>query len=328
MALRDQPFLPLYVQDFLTDEKLNECSAASTGVYIKLMCIMHKSNQYGKIMLRSLPIDLPQQNEQQNILICRRFAEQLVRHLPFSVEEIFKAICELLKEGVLYLEGDFLCQKRMIHDNELSIKRATSGKKGSDVTNKRFAAKFDEAVADNFAAAKNTANTENENEYNIESTIDTNIHYKTHTLIARDFFKKKVELFDDLQKFSLMLIPEMEKVWKELHPNYPSSKNDDYAALLHVAYYIADQKGWKKAEVLKERKPDVLASWRKIADFLAKTKNKHFKTFTLNSLSITKNIQSVQQAMLAENDTPEARRKESQKKGLTHEDYFDKTYFE
>lgn len=26
MALRDQPYLPLYVQDFLTDEKLRECS--------------------------------------------------------------------------------------------------------------------------------------------------------------------------------------------------------------------------------------------------------------------------------------------------------------
>ena len=43
MALRDQPYLPLYVQDFLTDEKLAECSAMATGVYIRLMCIMHKS---------------------------------------------------------------------------------------------------------------------------------------------------------------------------------------------------------------------------------------------------------------------------------------------
>ena len=43
MALREQPYLPLYVQDFLTDEKLNECSAESTGVYIRLMCIMDKA---------------------------------------------------------------------------------------------------------------------------------------------------------------------------------------------------------------------------------------------------------------------------------------------
>ena len=43
MALRDQPYIPLYVQDFMTDEKLSECSAESTGVYIRVMCIMHKS---------------------------------------------------------------------------------------------------------------------------------------------------------------------------------------------------------------------------------------------------------------------------------------------
>jgi uncharacterized protein YdaU (DUF1376 family) len=52
MALRNQPYIPLYVQDFLTDEKLIECSAQSTGVYIRLMCIMHKSEDYGKILLK------------------------------------------------------------------------------------------------------------------------------------------------------------------------------------------------------------------------------------------------------------------------------------
>ena len=35
MALRNQPYIPLYVQDFLTDEKLNQCSPASQGIYIK-----------------------------------------------------------------------------------------------------------------------------------------------------------------------------------------------------------------------------------------------------------------------------------------------------
>ena len=52
MALRDQPYLPLYVQDFLTDEKLIECSASATGVYIRVMCIMHKSDPYGMILLK------------------------------------------------------------------------------------------------------------------------------------------------------------------------------------------------------------------------------------------------------------------------------------
>ena len=52
MALRNQPYLPLYVQDFMTDEKLNECSPAANGIYIRLMCILHKSETYGQILLK------------------------------------------------------------------------------------------------------------------------------------------------------------------------------------------------------------------------------------------------------------------------------------
>ena len=50
MALRDQPYIPLYVQDFMTDEKLNECSAESTGVYIRIMCLMQITR--GTILLQ------------------------------------------------------------------------------------------------------------------------------------------------------------------------------------------------------------------------------------------------------------------------------------
>ena len=58
MALRDQPYLPLYVQDYLTDEKLNNCSASSQGIYIKIMCLFHKCDPYGGILLK--------QNDKQN----------------------------------------------------------------------------------------------------------------------------------------------------------------------------------------------------------------------------------------------------------------------
>ena len=59
MSLRNQPYFPLYVQDFLTDEKLNCCSASSQGVYIKIMCLLHKSEVYGELMLK--------QKDKQNI---------------------------------------------------------------------------------------------------------------------------------------------------------------------------------------------------------------------------------------------------------------------
>ena len=65
MALRDQPFLPLYIQDFMTDEKQAECSAESTGVYIRLMCLLHKSDTYGKIQIKAKFKQNDKQNDKQ-----------------------------------------------------------------------------------------------------------------------------------------------------------------------------------------------------------------------------------------------------------------------
>ena len=126
MALRDQPYLPLYVQDFMTDEKLAECSAESTGVYIRVMCLMHKSEEYGTILL--------QQKFKQNPSTCQNFAEKLDNHLPYKVDVIFRSLVELVENGVLTIEGDRMVQRRMIRDFAVSNARSEAGKKGGFAT--------------------------------------------------------------------------------------------------------------------------------------------------------------------------------------------------
>ena len=126
MALRDQPYFPLFIQDYLTDEKLNECSAATQGIYIRIMCLMHKSSEYGKLLLK--------QKHKQEASMSLSFAQQLAKHLTFSKDELVDAMDELISEKVVFVDGDFLCQKRMIKDNELSIKRSLSGHKGGSRT--------------------------------------------------------------------------------------------------------------------------------------------------------------------------------------------------
>lgn len=150
MALRDQPYLPLYIQDYLTDEKLNECSAASQGVYIKILCVLHKSDEYGKFLLK--------QNDKQTSKQTKNFASKFARHITFSPDVIEDALDELLENRVMTLDGDILFQKRMVRDNEISLKRSSSGKKGGEKT--QFASKF--------ALAKVKANSEYENEYENE----------------------------------------------------------------------------------------------------------------------------------------------------------------
>lgn len=122
MSLRDKPYLPLYVQDFLTDEKLRECSASSYGVYITVMCVMHKSEEYGVLTLRD-----KQKQGDDNIM---NFAIKLSKHLPFSVDVIASGLSELVDQGVLTLEGNRLYQKRMVRDAQLSQKRSAAGSAG------------------------------------------------------------------------------------------------------------------------------------------------------------------------------------------------------
>lgn len=184
MALRDQPYLPLYVQDFMTDEKLNQCSASATGVYIRLMCLMHKSENYGKILLK--------QKHKQTSSKLSDFALYISKNMPFDKDTVEAALEELLDENVVEFEGDFLIQKRMVSDSDLSDKRSSSGKKGGSNTQEKIKHFFDEpdsfaqasakanakANAQASAKAKSEANAENEYEYEYDS--NNNIIYNNN----------------------------------------------------------------------------------------------------------------------------------------------------
>ena len=122
MALRGQPYLPLYVQDFMTDEKLIECSAESVGVYIRLMCVLHKSEEYGTLTLNS-------RNEKTGE-VCYDFARKLLRYLPYEIETINRGLRELIDNDVIQINGNTLSQKRMVRDGEISAARATAGLAG------------------------------------------------------------------------------------------------------------------------------------------------------------------------------------------------------
>ena len=194
MALRDQPYLPLYVQDFLTDEKLAECSASANGVYIRIMCLMHKSEEYGKISLKEKDICRGKNGGKVSGKYDGKleiFAGKLARHLPYNFDEIEAGLEELLDEGVLTIDGNTLCQKRMIRDAEISEKRAVSGRRGATSTNERYnnPNQKGEDFADKFAEAKDPANTENEYENKNDIDID-----KKGKGIAKGKGSKKTEV--------------------------------------------------------------------------------------------------------------------------------------
>ena len=168
MALRNSPYLPLYVQDFLTDEKLADCSANANGVYIRLMCILHKSETYGKILLK--------QKYKQNESMCLNFASLLLRQMPYLMSEIQDGLEELLENKIIEIDGDYLFQKRMVKDGELSEKRAVAGQKGGKKAYGFCLSKY-QSKTQSKSISKNEANSENENENDIDIDNDNDNEY-------------------------------------------------------------------------------------------------------------------------------------------------------
>lgn len=168
MALRDQPYMPLYVQDVLTDEKLLNCSAIAHGIYLRLLCILHKQETYGilrinkkyKIFAPEYAQQIVEQNVEQIVeqmlskklskllsknleqkveqkveqTFLANFSAMLERQMPFTYDEVLLGITELYNENVLYIDANFLAQKRMVRDGYISEARKNSTPKNTVVT--------------------------------------------------------------------------------------------------------------------------------------------------------------------------------------------------
>jgi hypothetical protein len=167
MALRDQPYIPLYVQDLLTDEKLMECSASAHGVYFRLICILHKQEEYGVILLK--------QKDKQTDKQIKNFALKLAKPLPFDLLIIENSLNELVSEQVLHIEGDKLVQKRMRKDGLISDKRSKSGSEGGKSTQSKV--KKDTSFAKAKSEANSKQNTEIEYEDESDNEIELNIMF-------------------------------------------------------------------------------------------------------------------------------------------------------
>lgn len=130
MALTNQPYLPLYVDDWMNNNKLKICSLSAKGLMIQIMCVMHKSDDYGSVLLKA-------KFKQKNDLI-KDFALQVSKLCNSSYEEVYPSLQELIEEGVLKIENESLNCSRMMKDFAVSKSRAENGKKGGSETVKQY----------------------------------------------------------------------------------------------------------------------------------------------------------------------------------------------
>lgn len=194
MALTDQPYLPLYVDDWMNNTKLKMCSPGAHGLMTSIMCLMHKSESYGIILLK--------QKFKQTDKQAYNFASQIARLTSFDLLEIEKYFYELIEEKVLKIDGDTLICSRMVKDADISKKRASSGKSGGNKT---------QNTLKNFAKANIKANTGIENE--------------TENVIGNDFEKKEKK---QISKFSIPTIKEIKDYCSERNNSVDADKFYDF----------------------------------------------------------------------------------------------------
>lgn len=196
MALTDQPYLPLYVDDWMNNNKLKMCSLEARGLMIQIMCVLHKEETYGKILLK--------QKFKQNESTPLNFASQLARLCMANLLEIQKPFYELLEEEVLEIEEEWLICPRMVKDAYISQTRANAGKAGGKAS--QLKTKKDESFAEAKGEAKAKQNPVNENG-TVNEHVNENIKGKEKKeidfeKIVFDFNQKCGEVLPSVKKLT------------------------------------------------------------------------------------------------------------------------------
>lgn len=249
MALRDQPYFPFYVQDYLTDEKLSCCSLSSQGVLTRILCIFHKSENYGGILFKQIP--------KQNFSSIEYFVFIISKQIGCSISDVTLALEELLFFKVLKIEKldgvDFLMQKRMVKDNDISMKRSESAKKGGG--NPNLVNTKNKLHAKNLFKQIHKQNTEDEYVYenedeNIKKKVDKKFNFK-NSLIEAGFNSDLVNEWCSIREKKKAV--NSEKAFKDFLTEVEKTGIEKNVILEYITDGSRQWKGFKATWYLKDQ---------------------------------------------------------------------------
>lgn len=153
----DRPFLKFYVKDYAGDSKLKRCSLGAQGLWVRIMCEMHDSPIYGKLIFDQMigkPIKKPVSFEDQSIIEYWSTCEQLSLDCVVTMSTFTPLMKELIENQVAKIDphGN-LYSYRMVKDHDISIKRSNATKSRRKSPNNQepelFAQQESSAVNDN-----------------------------------------------------------------------------------------------------------------------------------------------------------------------------------
>lgn len=118
------PFFKFFPDEYLSDEKLRMCSLHARGLWLEILCYMHKSARRGYLQISGKPLSTDQISR-----LCGGVAKDTVSQL----------LRELTDVGVFSVDDTgFLFCRRMVRETEAFNGRVESGSKGGEKKAKVF----------------------------------------------------------------------------------------------------------------------------------------------------------------------------------------------
>jgi hypothetical protein len=114
MTLATQPYFPLYIDNWMNNSQLKVCSPAAHGILISILCLLHKENNCGTLMLK--------QKFKLSKDQTTNFALQIAKLTAFDLHEIENPLIELVAEGILIIQDDYLIYEPMFREEHIHKK--------------------------------------------------------------------------------------------------------------------------------------------------------------------------------------------------------------
>lgn len=112
------PALQFYVGDWRKDPGVQSLDYETRGIWLEILCIMHESEDRGKLMLNGKPMPM----------------EALCRLLGLDNQNLTKALTKILEYGVASIDSNsqIIFSRRMVRDEDIRKTRKECGKLGGN----------------------------------------------------------------------------------------------------------------------------------------------------------------------------------------------------
>lgn len=162
------PAIQFYPADWRTDIGVQSLSFHDRGIWFEMLCVMHESEQRGKLIHNGKPMS----------------EESIARLIGCDIKSFRKALKNIIDSGVCSKDGDIIFNRRMVKDDELIQKRRACGSLGGNPKLKQ-----NQKEVGNLDNQNPNQNLTPSSSFTSSSSITDNIHTPEPQIFDLDYFK-------------------------------------------------------------------------------------------------------------------------------------------